>query len=143
VNWPETISVSGSLSSAIWTAVVVGAFALARSIVLARADQKRAANEGTAADSKASHAQFERLEREIERLTARVLTLELAGVVKDGTIAELTAKKLEMLAERAAERVLNAAALAERDATIAHLRMTMSADPYLVAEKAVTEGGKL
>jgi uncharacterized protein YigA (DUF484 family) len=91
-------------------------------MVLARADQKRASNEGTTAESKASQAQFDRLEKEIERLTERVVTLEQAGVAKDVTIAELTALKLQVLAERAAERVVHTAALAERDAIITMLR---------------------
>ena len=111
-----------SLTTGVWTAVILGLIHLARSMVLARADQKRASNEGTTADSKASQAQFDRLEKEIERLTARVVTLEKNGAIKDTTIAELTALKLEVLAERAAERVLNTAALAERDTTIAMLR---------------------
>ena len=116
-----------SLTTGVWTAVILGLIHLARSMVLARADQKRASNEGTTADSKASQAQFDRLEKEIERLTERVVTLEKHGAIKDATIAELTALKLEVLAERAAERVLNTAALAERDAIIATLRA--GADP--------------
>ena len=111
-----------SLTTGVWTAVVLGLIHLARSIVLARADQKRANNEGTTAESKSSQAQFDRLEKELVRLTERVVTLEKTGAAKDMTIAELTALKLEVLAERAAERVLNTAALAERDAIIAMLR---------------------
>lgn len=111
-----------SLATGVWTAVILGLIHLGRSIVLARADQKRASNEGTTAESKASQAQFDRLEKEIERLTVRVVTLEQTGATKDITIAELTALKLEVLAERAAERVITTAAIAERDAVIAALR---------------------
>ena len=100
---------------------------------MARADQKRASNEGTTAESKASQAQFDRLEKEIERLTERVVTLEKNGAAKDITIAELTAMKLEVLAERAAERVLNTAALAERDAVIAVLRSQAQGPDSLIA----------
>lgn len=130
-SWVQSISASSSLTTGVWGLLIVSVFALLRSMVLARADQKRASNEGTSADSKASQSQFERLEKEIERLTARVVTLETNGVAKDATIAELTALKLEVLAERAAERVLHTAALAERDATIAVLRA--NAEPGLVA----------
>ena len=122
-----------SLTTGVWAAVILGLVHLGRSMVLARADQKRAANEGITADSKASQAQFERLEREIERLTERVVTLERNGVAKDVTIAELTALKLQVLAERAAERMMHIAAIAERDAIIVALRAhTSVTQPDLV-----------
>lgn len=108
-------------------------------MVLARADQKRASNEGTTADSKASQLQFERLEKEIERLTARVVQLEKNGIVKDAKITELTALKLEALAERAAERVITTAMLAERDNTIAILRANSAPDTLVKATEHVAE----
>jgi len=65
-------------------------------------------------------------------LTERVLTLELASHAKDTTIAQLTAMKLEVLAERAAERVINTAAMAEKDAIIANLKSQIGGDAPLV-----------
>ena len=121
-----------ALTTGVWGLLIVGLFALARSVVTSRADQKRASNEGTTADSQASDKQFARLEKEIERLTERVLTLELASHAKDTTIAQLTAMKLEVLAERAAERVINTAAMAEKDAVIAALKAQIGADAPLV-----------
>lgn len=134
----ETIAANSALG--VWALVIVGALHLARSIVLARPDQKRATNEGVTADSKASQAQFERLEREIERLTERVVTLERAGEAKDKTIADMVAVRLETLAERAAERVLHTAALAERDATISLLRTNAGHNaPLVIATEHVAE----
>lgn len=128
-----------ALSTGVWGLFIVGIFALARSMVLARADQKRASNEGVAADSKSSQAQFERLEREIERLTGRVLALELAGTAKDVTIAELTAIKLQAAAERAAERVVHEAAITRRDVIIAHLRAQVGSGGEAVTLAEATE----
>lgn len=128
-----------SLTTGVWSGVLVALFMLARSMILARADQKRASNEGTTADSKASQLQFERLEKEIERLTARVVQLEKNGIVKDAKITELTALKLEALAERAAERVITTAMLAERDNTIAILRAHNGPDTLVKATEHVAE----
>lgn len=128
-----------SLTTGVWSGVLVALFMLARSMILARADQKRASNEGTTADSKASQLQFERLEKEIERLTARVVQLEKNGIIKDAKITELTALKLEALAERAAERVITTAMLAERDNTIAILRAHTGPDTLVKATEHVAE----
>ena len=61
------------------------------------------------------------------------------------TVAELTALKLDMLAKWAAERVLHAAAVAERDVTIAALRTAMHPSPGLVkaTERVAEETGRV
>jgi septal ring factor EnvC (AmiA/AmiB activator) len=52
----------------IWVLV----FGLAARWIRGMPDRRRAGNEGVTAESKASQAQYERLEKEIARLTARV-----------------------------------------------------------------------
>lgn len=128
IQWLEQLN-SGTLPQwGTFLGVITGLIGLVVVFVKGIPDRKRAANEGTTAESQASELQFKRMGEEMDRLTARVETLEKTGAAKDTLIAELTALKLEALAERAAERVLNTAALAERDATIAALRASIAAN---------------
>lgn len=98
------------------------------------ADRKRAENEKIQTETKVTESQYNRLEREIERLTARVVTLEKTVAIKDTTIADLIALKLQTLAESAAERVLATARDAENKTIIANLMARLAEhEPLVVA----------